>query len=191
MKTFADWLKYYDNLDVEPFLGALESMQGFYTRLGIDIFKDAVSLPGFQWKMCCWAHWTTETPRSCMPQARRPTKCSKEWLSGDRAWSFVESMRQAKLESVHTNSHAQPTKSGWRPFSRKKMLYSPLLKWYLDHGLKIRAVHRTVDYVPQKAFKRFVEKVTENRRKVDQNTELALLAEVFKLLGNSAYGKLT
>ena len=71
------------------------------------------------------------------------------------------------------------------------MLYSPLLKWYLDHGLKIRAVHRTVDYVPQKAFKRFVEKVTENRRKVDQNTDLALLAEVFKLLGNSAYGKLT
>ena len=71
------------------------------------------------------------------------------------------------------------------------MLYAPLLKWYLDHGLKIRAVHRTVDYVPQKAFKRFVEKVTENRRKVDQNTELALLAEVFKLLGNSAYGKLT
>ena len=65
------------------------------------------------------------------------------------------------------------------------------MKWYLDHGLKIRAVHRTVDYVPQKAFKRFVEKVTENRRKVDQNTELALLAEVFKLLGNSAYGKLT
>ena len=71
------------------------------------------------------------------------------------------------------------------------MLYSPLLKWYLDHGLKIRVVHRTVDYVPQKASKRFVEKVTENRRKVDQNTELALLAEVFKLLGNSAYGKLT
>ena len=51
------------------------------------------------------------------------------------------------------------------------MLYSPLLKWYLDHGLKIRAAHRTVDYVPQKAFKRFVEKVTENRRKVEQNTD--------------------
>ena len=48
MKTFADWLKYHNNLDVGPFLGALESMQGFYTRLGIDIFKDAVSLPGFQ-----------------------------------------------------------------------------------------------------------------------------------------------
>ena len=129
MKTFADWLTYYNNLDVEPFLGALESMQGFYTRLGIDIFKDAVSLPGFQWKMCCWAHWTTETPRSCMPQARRPTKCSKEWSSGDRAWSFVESMRQAKLESVHTNSHAQPTKSKASvcKFSEKCLTPQPIL----------------------------------------------------------------
>lgn len=86
--------------------------------------------------------------------------------------------------------HNQPNLVGALS-AEKKMLYSPLLKWYLDHGLKIRAVHRTVDYVPQKAFKRFVEKVTENRCKVDQNTELALLAEVFKLLGNSAYGKLT
>ena len=52
-------------------------------------------------------------------------------------------------------------------------------------------MHRTIDYVPQKAFKWFVKKVTENRRKGDQNTELALLAEVFKLLGNNVYGKLT
>ena len=33
-------------------------------------------------------------------------------------------------------------------------------------------------------------KVTENRRKGDQNPELSLLAEVFQLLGNSAYGKI-
>lgn len=44
MNTFADWREYYNNLDVEPFLEALEAMQGFYTGLGINIFKDAVSL---------------------------------------------------------------------------------------------------------------------------------------------------
>ena len=82
--------------------------------------------------------------------------------------------------------HNQPNLVGALS-AEKKMLYSPLLKWYLHHT----AVHRTIHYVPQKAFKWFVKKVTENRRKVDQNTELALLAEVFKLLGNSAYGKLT
>lgn len=46
MRTFADWLGYYNSPDVVPFLEALESMQGFYTELGIDLFKDAVSLPG-------------------------------------------------------------------------------------------------------------------------------------------------
>ena len=28
-----------------PFIEALGTVQGFYTELGIDIFKDAVSLP--------------------------------------------------------------------------------------------------------------------------------------------------
>ena len=46
MKTFGDWLKYYNNLDVAPFLEALQKMKAFYTNLGVDIFKDAVSLPG-------------------------------------------------------------------------------------------------------------------------------------------------
>ena len=46
MKTFADWLRYYNNLDVGPFVEALETMRGFYANLGIEIFKDAVSLPG-------------------------------------------------------------------------------------------------------------------------------------------------
>ena len=46
MQTFGDWLKYYNNLDVAPFLEALQKMKEFYTSLGVDIFKDAVSLPG-------------------------------------------------------------------------------------------------------------------------------------------------
>ena len=44
-KMFADWLKYYNNLDVGPFLEALEKMRGSYSDLGVNIFKDAVSLP--------------------------------------------------------------------------------------------------------------------------------------------------
>ena len=46
MKTFADWLEYYNNLGVGPFLEALEKMRRFYSGLDVDIFKDAVSLPG-------------------------------------------------------------------------------------------------------------------------------------------------
>jgi len=44
--TFADWLRYYNNLDVGPGLEALEKLRAFYTEKGIDILKDAVSIPG-------------------------------------------------------------------------------------------------------------------------------------------------
>lgn len=74
--------------------------------------------------------------------------------------------------------------------SAKKMLLNvPLLKWYLYHGLKITTVHRTIDCVPQNIFTFFVNKVTKNGRKGDQNSEQALPAEVIKLWGNSSYGK--
>ena len=46
MKTFGDWLEYYNNLDVTPFLETIEKMKAYYTKLGVDIFKDVVSLPG-------------------------------------------------------------------------------------------------------------------------------------------------
>ena len=46
MRTFSDWLRYYNNLDVAPGLEALEKMTNFYTEKGIDILKDAVSIQG-------------------------------------------------------------------------------------------------------------------------------------------------
>lgn len=46
MRTFADWLRYYNDRDVGPGLEVLEKMRAFYTAKGIDILKDAVSLHG-------------------------------------------------------------------------------------------------------------------------------------------------
>ena len=73
--------------------------------------------------------------------------------------------------------------------AKKILLYAPLLERYLDYGLKITAVYRTIDYEPQKIFSWFVQQVTENRLEGDSDPDKALLAEVFKLLANSAYGK--
>ena len=89
-----------------------------------------------------------------------------------------------------TNRTPKQNKLLRRLSGEKLLLYAPLLEWYLDHGLKITAVHRTIDYKSKKIFNWFVDKVTENRRKGDEHPDIALLAEVFKLLGNSAYGKL-
>ena len=46
MQTFADWLRYHNDLDITPGLEALEKMRAFYTDKGIDILKGAVSLLG-------------------------------------------------------------------------------------------------------------------------------------------------
>ena len=55
--------------------------------------------------------------------------------------------------------------------------------------MKVTAVYRTIDYEPREIFSWFVTEVANNRRKGDADKDKALLAEVFKLLGNSAYGK--
>ena len=97
-------------------------------------------------------------------------------------------MKDYLLESGRTRLPDQKKLLG--VLSAKKMLiYAPLLQWYLDSGLQLTAVHRTIDCKPQKIFNWFVQEVANNRRAGDADKEKALLAEVFKLLGNSAYGK--
>ncbi len=46
MKRFKDFLEWYNNLDVIPFVEAVQIMKLFYQERKLDIFKDGVSLPG-------------------------------------------------------------------------------------------------------------------------------------------------
>ena len=50
MKTLRDFLVWYNNLDVEPFLKALEKMEQFWCERNIDMLKDAISLPGLAFR---------------------------------------------------------------------------------------------------------------------------------------------
>jgi len=70
------------------------------------------------------------------------------------------------------------------------LLYALPLRRYVKHGAVIKAVYPTIDYQATKIFAWFVEQVTEARRTREVDRNKALLAEVFKLLGNSGYGKL-
>jgi len=74
--------------------------------------------------------------------------------------------------------------------AERMLMYAPLLLWYANHGAVVKKVYRTIDYQPAKIFPWFVEQVTEARRTGDVDKSKAPLAEVFKLLGNSANGKL-
>ena len=46
MKTFKDYLVYYNNLDCGPFVEAVEKLQKYYFDRNIDMFKISISLPG-------------------------------------------------------------------------------------------------------------------------------------------------
>ena len=46
MKTFRDFLIWYNNTDVVPFLEAIEKQFHFYKLRHIDMFKDGISVPG-------------------------------------------------------------------------------------------------------------------------------------------------
>ena len=50
-------------------------------------------------------------------------------------------------------------------------------------------VHLLVEYVPHKSFLPFVNQVTEARREGDKNPDCKILSDLYKLLGNSSYGK--
>ena len=297
MRTFGDWLEYYNNLDVALFLEALQKMKEFYTNLGVDIFKDAVSLPGvskqyilrktlkrrrgytppelyppnkeaydmlkaavvggpslvftrkhvagetrirshqyedarlvkrilgydanslypstMMKEMPCGPGFVTtynnpEAFARILPQLM----CSEEWFGfaevdievPEELWPEFEEFpplfinRSVPDNVVPQHMHDYLQHSGRKRFpeqpkllgvlsAKKILLYAPLLQWYLDHGLKLTAVYRTIDYEPRKIFEWFVKEVADNRRKGDADKDKALLAEVFKLLGNSAFGK--
>jgi hypothetical protein len=50
MTSFRDFLVWYNNLDVVPFLEAIDKMSDFWQERCIDIFKDGVSVPGLTMK---------------------------------------------------------------------------------------------------------------------------------------------
>ena len=297
MQTFGDWLEYYNNLDVAPFLEALQKMKEFYTSLGIDILKDAVSLPGVSEKYILrktlQPRWGYKPPELYSPNkesyamlkaavvggpslvftrkhvagetrirshqyedakvCRRilgydanslyPSTMMKEMPCGpgfvksydnpeayarvfpqflwtqewfgfaevdievpEELWPEFEEFpplfinRGVPDSAVPQHMHDYLQQSGRKRSPEQKkllgvmsakkiLLYAPLLAWYLNQGLKLTAVYRTIDYEPREIFSWFVNEVANNRRKGDAEKDKALLAEVFKLLGNSAYGK--
>ena len=300
MKTFKDWVKYYNNLDVAPGLEALEKMKAFYTKKGIDILKDAVSIPGVSlhyllrgsierganlyapneeayemlkgavvggpslvFTRCHEVGKTRirshqyENPKLCqnilgydanalyLSTMLAPMACGKERVvhneDGELAALVLTKQLKANIKTntqaawfgyaevdIQIPEHLHEKFEEMCPFFHKKevptkavpahmkeymkatgrktvpknkkllgtlvakkiLLYEPLLRWYIEHGAEITYVHRTIDYEPKVIFEWFVEQVTEARRLGDVDKSKALLADVFKLLGNSAYGKL-
>ena len=71
----------------------------------------------------------------------------------------------------------------------KLLLATPLLRWYLAHGLVVDRVYQVVSYSPKPCFQHFGDSVSAARRAGDADPDKSIIADTMKLLGNSAYGK--
>ena len=71
----------------------------------------------------------------------------------------------------------------------KILLATPLLRWFLDHGLEVTNIYQIIEYDPIPCFRRFGDAVSTARREGDVRSQKTIIADTMKLLGNSGYGK--
>ena len=68
---------------------------------------------------------------------------------------------------------------------KKYVLHISALKFYLQHGLRLKKVHRAISFKQANFLKPFIEFNTEKRKNANNDFE----ADLFKLMNNSVYGK--
>ena len=70
-------------------------------------------------------------------------------------------------------------------FGEKTLLASPLIKWYLEHGLEVTHIYQVVEYTPVPCFQPFGEAVSDARRAGDVDPNKAIIADTTKLVSCS------
>ncbi|XP_057312292.1 uncharacterized protein LOC130653799 [Hydractinia symbiolongicarpus] len=74
--------------------------------------------------------------------------------------------------------------------AEKILLFTTLLEWYLDHGLKVTAFYQFIKYKRGKPFAWFPEEIADARRQADKDPDKRIAGDTAKLKGTSFYGKM-
>ncbi|WAR06799.1 hypothetical protein MAR_016757 [Mya arenaria] len=74
--------------------------------------------------------------------------------------------------------------------AKQMLLATPLLRWYINHGLVVSKIYQVVEFQEQRCFKEFERELSEARRQGDADPDTAIIAETNKVIGNSSYGSL-
>lgn len=135
-----------------------------------------------------------------------PEKWEGEFQPKLSPWNYFKEMSplfcntEVKFEDIGEHMQKHIEKEGLSTHPRrllvggmkaeKMLLGTPLLKWYLDHGLKVTRIYQVVEFNAQACFKKFVNDVTEARRMGDGRPEFEIIGNTMKLIGNSGYGSL-
>ena len=83
MTTMRDFLVYYNNRDVVPFLECIDQQFAFYQQQNIDMFKDGISVPGLTCYTCSTIFHQTRSSQSLT----RPTKI---YITSSKTTSSVD-----------------------------------------------------------------------------------------------------
>jgi hypothetical protein len=284
MKTMKDFLRWYNNCDVIPMVEAIDKMFAFYRAKGLDMFKDAISLPGLAYKMLLTC---TEEKFSLFDENNknlfkllkdnivggpsiifhryheanktriRGGKLCKKVLGYDAnalyLWAIAQVMPTGDYGHItnydlntlkedvmsgalfgfvecnikvpdnlyehfaemcpifknidihgtreiigdHMFEYCQnnkiPVKKSRKLIGSMKgdkiLLYTPLLKWYLEHGLEITKFYQAITYTPNTCFSGIADDIANARRAGDVDEDQAIIAETMKLIGNALYGR--
>ena len=71
----------------------------------------------------------------------------------------------------------------------KILLATPLLRWYLAHGLVVDRVYQIIEYEPNSSFRRLGESVSAARRAGDEDHDKAINADTMKFLAIQDTGR--
>ena len=74
-------------------------------------------------------------------------------------------------------------------FGKNILLITPLLQWYLSHGLRITKIHQVIEYESRRCFEGAGRRVAEARRAGDSDPSKSIISDMEKLMGKSYYGK--
>jgi hypothetical protein len=69
------------------------------------------------------------------------------------------------------------------------LIKSERLKWLVSKGLVVTKIYGCTEAKAGYPFKKFMEKVSDERRKGDLHSDYKIIAEMWKLVGNSAFGR--
>ena len=189
---------------VFPTLYCLNIYQVINTMFhSVNVGKAETSSPQISWRLLsclstspflAWLNAISRCQRPGQLVARRkchPKSIFQKWAPFSVILVKMENMSPSMSEQVREEGLCEkPRQLLVRGMKAEKIfLASPLLWWYLKHGLVVTEVHKSLEYIPKACFKPFTDQVSQARRNGDDDADTAIIAETMKLVGNSTCGK--
>ena len=154
----------------------------------LDGVRSGVLFGFVQVDICVPEQWPTELEN---PPALSP----KEYFS-EQSPIFCTSEIPFEAFGEHMQNYVEEMGLGKQPrvllvggmAAEEILIATPLLQWYLKHGLEVKKVHQVVEYQRRRCFEGLADTISAARRAGDTNPDSKIMAETNKTIGNACYG---